>query len=264
MRKQFTTGLRRAVGEHGDGHDGDDHEHAHGDDHIHPAPSYFLTKYVFSTDHKVIGIQFLFSALIFFLLGGLLAMAVRWQLAWPWKPMPILEPAALVRPVAGLPDAAGVLQHAVHDARHDHDLLRDHPAPGRGLRQLPDPADDRRRDMAFPEAEHDVVLVHVAGVRPDHLLSFFVEGGAAEAGWTSYPAPDRSARWATPAARSTGQTFWLMALLFVGISSMMGSVNYITTIINAACPGHDAVPHADDGLGHVHHGDPAGLRPAGA
>ena len=76
-------------GDHAGGH-GHDHDHAHGDDHIHPAPSTFLTKYVFSTDHKVIGIQFLFSGLIFIVIGGLLAMAVRWQLAWPWKPVPIL------------------------------------------------------------------------------------------------------------------------------------------------------------------------------
>ena len=72
-------------------------DHGHGDDDIHPAPSHFLFKYVFSHDHKVIGLQFLFSGLIFMVLGGLLAMAIRWQLAWPWKPMPILSQAALVR-----------------------------------------------------------------------------------------------------------------------------------------------------------------------
>ncbi len=77
---------------HGHGAEGDHgHDHGHGDDHIHPAPTLFLTKYIFSTDHKVIGIQFLFSGLIFFVIGGLLAMAVRWQLAWPWKPVPILS-----------------------------------------------------------------------------------------------------------------------------------------------------------------------------
>ena len=70
------------------GHDG--HGQGH-DDHGHPAPTNPLFRYVFSTDHKVIGIQFLFSGLIFFVLGGLLAMAVRWQLAWPWEPMPILS-----------------------------------------------------------------------------------------------------------------------------------------------------------------------------
>src|SRR6188508_760796 len=60
-------------------------------DHIHPEPTNPLFKYVFSTDHKIIGIQFLFSGLIFFVLGGLLALAVRWQLAWPWSPVPGLS-----------------------------------------------------------------------------------------------------------------------------------------------------------------------------
>ena len=62
------------------------HAHAHGhghDDHHHEDNRNVLQRYVFSTDHKVIGIQFLFSGLIFFLIGGLLAMAVRWQIAWP-------------------------------------------------------------------------------------------------------------------------------------------------------------------------------------
>src|SRR6516164_970621 len=78
-----------------------DHAHDHGDDHIHPAPRHFIFKYVFSHDHKIIGLQFLFSGLIFFILGGLLAMAVRWQLAWPWKPMPILSQALWSDPSLG-------------------------------------------------------------------------------------------------------------------------------------------------------------------
>src|SRR4051812_48413536 len=66
--------------------------HAHGHDpHVHEDDRNVLQRYVFSTDHKVIGIQFLFSGLIFFVLGGLLAMGVRWQLAWPWAPVPILS-----------------------------------------------------------------------------------------------------------------------------------------------------------------------------
>src|SRR5437764_10600767 len=51
---------------------------------------HFLRTYVFSRDHKVIGIQFLFSTLLWFLVGGLLALAVRWQVAYPWSPMPVL------------------------------------------------------------------------------------------------------------------------------------------------------------------------------
>src|SRR5688572_3888570 len=54
----------------------------------------FFRKYVFSTDHKVIAVQFLFTALLMMILGGLLAMAIRWQLAWPFDPnhpVPILN-----------------------------------------------------------------------------------------------------------------------------------------------------------------------------
>ncbi len=68
-------------------HGHDDHSH-----HAHVAPG-FLKKYIFSADHKIIGIQFLFMGLMFFVIGGLLAMLVRWQLAWPndsKHPVPIL------------------------------------------------------------------------------------------------------------------------------------------------------------------------------
>src|SRR5258708_30097950 len=69
----------------------DAHDHAHGHEELG-----FLKKYIFSGDHKIIGIQFLFMGLMFFVVGGLLAMLVRWQLAWPsasltpGHPVPIL------------------------------------------------------------------------------------------------------------------------------------------------------------------------------
>ena len=50
----------------------------------------FFFTYVFSRDHKIIGMQFLFTTLLWFLVGGLLALGVRWQLAWPWSPMPVI------------------------------------------------------------------------------------------------------------------------------------------------------------------------------
>ena len=65
-----------------------------------PSPDYahavhhelgFVRKYIFSFDHKIIGIQFLFSTLLWFVVGGALALAVRWQLAWPWSNMPIID-----------------------------------------------------------------------------------------------------------------------------------------------------------------------------
>ena len=65
-------------------HGHDDHAHAH--DHHELG---FVQKYVFSTDHKIIGIQFLFTTLAMLMVGGLLALGVRWQLAFPWETMPI-------------------------------------------------------------------------------------------------------------------------------------------------------------------------------
>jgi cytochrome c oxidase subunit 1 len=76
------------------------------------------------------------------------------------------------------------------------------------------------------------------------LLAFHAEGGAPAAGWTSYPTLSSSTMVAgqgfqSPAAANSGhgQIYWLLALIFVGISSMLGSVNYITTIINLRAPG---------------------------
>ena len=96
----------------------DGHGHGHGHDpHVHEDDRNVLQRYIFSTDHKVIGIQFLFSGLIFFVLGGLLAMAIRWQLAWPWSPVPILGQALWSDPSLGYRMPPGVLQHALHHAR---------------------------------------------------------------------------------------------------------------------------------------------------
>jgi len=67
----------------------DDHHDEHG--HDHHAPTSFWTKYVFSTDHKVIGLQFTFASLIFVIIGGLLALGVRYELAWPRQDVPHAE-----------------------------------------------------------------------------------------------------------------------------------------------------------------------------
>ncbi len=62
----------------------------HGAETGHHPELGFVRKYIFSTDHKIIGIQFLFSSLIFLLIGGLLAMMVRIQLGWPHAEIPVL------------------------------------------------------------------------------------------------------------------------------------------------------------------------------
>ncbi|MGH7441315.1 MAG: cbb3-type cytochrome c oxidase subunit I, partial [bacterium] len=59
-------------------------------DYIHPAPTTFFRKYIWSYDHKVVGKQYLWTSLIFLVLGGMLAMMIRWQIAYPGEPVPIL------------------------------------------------------------------------------------------------------------------------------------------------------------------------------
>ena len=111
------------------------------------------------------------------------------------------------------------------------------------------------RDMAFPKLNMASFWVAVPAA-VIIIWSFFVTGGAAGGGWTSYPP--------LSAVAPRGQTLWLIALLFLGLSSLLASVNYITTIINMRAPGMTMLPPAADDLGAVHHGDPACAGAAGA
>ena len=204
------------------------------DDHIHPAPSHFLTKYVFSTDHKVIGIQFLFSGLIFFVIGGLLAMAVRWQLAWPWKPVPILSRLLWSDPSLGyqMPPEFYNKLFTMHATIMIFFVII--PLLTGAFGNFLIPLMIGARDMAFPKLN----MFSYWFMPPAMIFitySFFVEGGSPEAGWTSYP-PLTVYRWATPGSLN-GQTYWLLALLCAGISSLLGSINYITTIVMLRAPG---------------------------
>jgi cytochrome c oxidase subunit 1 len=214
----------------------DGHGHAHDDehDHIHPAPSSFLTRYVFSTDHKVIGIQFLTSGLIFFVIGGLLAMAVRWQLAWPWKPMPILSWLLWSSPSLGyqMPPEFYNKLFTMHATIMIFFVII--PLLTGAFGNFLIPLMIGARDMAFPKLN----MFSYWFMPPAMLFitySFFVEGGSPEAGWTSYP-PLSAFAWSTPGSLN-GQTYWLLALLCAGISSLLGSINYITTIVMLRAPG---------------------------
>ncbi len=206
--------------------------HGHDTPHAaHVSTSGFLGKYVFSRDHKVIGIQFLFSTLLWFFIGGLLALAVRWQVAWPWSPMPVL--GNLFKAQGGMisPETYVMLvtMHAsVMIFLVIIPILAG--AFGNFLIPLMIGADD----MAFPTLN----MLSYWFMWPAFICfgaSFFVPGGAAAAGWTSYP--PLTANPAAAPGSGMGQSLWLLGLAFVGVSSMMGSVNYLTTIINMRAPG---------------------------
>jgi cytochrome c oxidase subunit 1 len=210
------------------------HSHAHGSDHdhIHPLPWNPLLRYVFSTDHKVIAIQFLFSGLIFFVLGGLMAMAIRWQLAWPGRPMPILAEALWSRQGYRMPPEFYNKLFTMHGSVMIFLVII--PILAGAFGNFTIPLMIGARDMAFPKLNMlSYWCMPFAFVA--FLNSFLVEGGAAEAGWTSYPTL-ANAPWSTPGSLN-GQTWWLIGLLFAGISSLMGSINYITTILMLRAPG---------------------------
>jgi cytochrome c oxidase subunit 1 len=209
--------------------------------HAHPELG-FVRKYIFSTDHKIIGIQFLFSSLIFLAIGGTLAMLVRIQLGWPHSEIPILGKLWWPGNLGGrMPPEFYNMLFSMHATIMIFFVII--PILAGAFGNFTIPLMIGAKDMAFPKLN----MMSYWFMWPAFIIilaSFFVDGGAPAAGWTSYPFLASSTMPAgegfqSPAAPNSGhgQICWLLALIFVGISSMMGSVNYITTIINLRTPG---------------------------
>jgi len=200
----------------------------------------FIRKYIFSEDHKIIGIQFLFTSLIFLGLGGILALLVRIQLAWPHAEIPILH--AYFQDSGGrMPETFYNMLFTMHASVMIFFVII--PFLTGAFGNFTIPLMIGAPDMAFPKLNMCSYWV----LWPAFVLisfSFFVDGGAASTGWTSYPtlasAPMPAGEgFHSPAAPGSGhgQIFWLLSLICVGVGSMMGSVNYITTIINMRSAG---------------------------
>ncbi|MCI0398760.1 MAG: cbb3-type cytochrome c oxidase subunit I [Chloroflexi bacterium] len=192
----------------------------------HAVPLSFWRKYVFSTDHKVIGKQFLFSSLFFFTVGGLLAMFIRTQLAWPWQEIPVVgrllfSSTGNILSPEGYP--ALVTMHGTIMI-----FFFIIPILSGAFGNFLIPLMIGARDMAFPRINMISYWIMVPAFVV-MLLGFFVEGGTAAAGWTSY-VPLSALPDMVPGS-GMGQTLWLISLLLVGTSSTMGAINYITTIV---------------------------------
>ena len=192
----------------------------------------FITTYVFSKDHKVIGIQFLFSSLLWFLVGGLLALCIRWQLAWPWQDMPVVGPLLFPAEGGQISPEFYTMLFTMHATVMIFFVII--PFLGGAFGNYLIPLMIGAEDMAFPTLN----MLSYWFMWPAFLCigtSFFVEGGAAAGGWTAYP-PLAGVFEASPGS-GTGQTLWLLGVAFVGVSSMLGSINYLTTIIQMRAPG---------------------------
>ncbi|MDE2999703.1 MAG: cbb3-type cytochrome c oxidase subunit I [Gemmatimonadota bacterium] len=201
-------------------------EHEHGDHGHHKLP--FWQKYVFSTDHKVIGIQYAVTALFFLFFGFCLMMMMRWQLAYPGQPMPWI--GGLFGEI-NMPE--GIMVPEFYNqlgAMHGTIMvfLGVVPLAVGGFGNYVLPLQIGAPDMAFPKLNMASYWVFVLG-GIIMLASFFVPEGAAQSGWTSYPPLANIA--------PTGQTWWLWGMVALITSSLLGSVNFIVTTVQMRAEG---------------------------
>ncbi|MFQ5843577.1 MAG: cbb3-type cytochrome c oxidase subunit I [Planctomycetota bacterium] len=174
---------------------------------------------VFSTDHKVIGLQYLVSAMVMALIGGGLAVMMRTQLAWPKEGL--FQPAAYISFVTmhGTIMIFFVISAALS-----------------GLGNFVIPLQVGARDMAYPFLNMLSFWVFV----PACILmvgSFFVPGGAAASGWTAYPPLSAVVLPEEVPGSGAGQTLWLLSMALFIASFTMGGLNFLTTILNCRTRG---------------------------
>ena len=188
----------------------------------------FWRKYVFSIDHKVIGIQYAITSLLFLFFGFCLMMLMRWQLAFPYEPIPLIGSLLSESMAPG-----GIMSPEFYNslgAMHGTIMvfLGVVPLAVGAFGNFVVPLQIGAPDMAFPKLNMSSYWVYAAGGLV-MLASFFAPGGAANSGWTSYPPLSDIA--------TTGQTMWLLGMVLLITSSLLGSVNFIVTIIQLRAPG---------------------------
>jgi cytochrome c oxidase subunit 1 len=216
--------------EHAHATTGNGHGH-----HAHPKLTFFQ-KYVFSMDHKIIGIQFMFSSIFFLLVGGLLALMLRWQLGFPGTPLPWwllggILPDTMMSPETGLDPAFYNSLFTMHATFMVFFAIM--PMMIGLFGNFLIPLQIGARDMAFPVMNMLSFWLSVpAGILM--LASFFVEGHAAAAGWTGYATLSAVEGYT---GVGLGQDLWAISLMILGVSSIIGAINYITTVINMRAPG---------------------------
>ncbi len=196
--------------------------------HVHSHEQSYWRTYIFSTDHKVIGIQYAVTGLLFLLFGFILMMLMRWQLAYPGQPIP------LVGDLLGVANAPGgiMLPEFYNQLGAMHGTIMVFlgvvPLAVGGFGNFVMPLQIGAPDMAFPKLNMASYWVYFLG-GVTMFASFFVPGGAANSGWTSY-AP-------LSVIATTGQTMWLFGMVFLITSSLLGSVNFIVTIAHLRAKG---------------------------
>ncbi len=210
------------------------HDESHHDEHhAHHHKETFVTKYIFSQDHKTIGKQFLVTGIIWGIIGGLFSVLFRLQLGFPEQTFPILET------FFGNFAKGGTIQPEFYYALitiHGTVLVFFVLTAGLSgtFANLLIPLQIGARDMASPFLNMlSYWFFFIASVIM--FSSLFVHTGPASGGWTVYP--PLSALHQAGDGSKIGMDLWLISMAMFIISSLLGGLNYITTILNMRTKG---------------------------
>ncbi|SHF83890.1 cytochrome c oxidase subunit I [Flavobacterium defluvii] len=210
------------------------HDHGHDHEHEHHHKDTFITKYIFSIDHKMIAKQYLITGIVMGVIGIAMSLLFRMQLAWPEESFKIFN---ILLGDKFAPD--GVMANDIYLALVTiHGTIMVFFVLTAGLSgtfsNLLIPLQIGARDMAsgFMNMISYWLFFLSAVVM---VCSLFVEAGPASAGWTIYP-PLSALPQAIPGS-GAGMTLWLVSMAIFIASSLMGSLNYIVTVINLRTKG---------------------------
>jgi cytochrome c oxidase subunit I len=192
----------------------------------HQPPSGFIWKYVFSKDHKVIGIQYLSLALFSVFLGMGLSLLMRLHLGWPTASWWFFEGGKMK------PEQYLALM-TMHGTIMVFMVLTTAPQSGFGNYFLP--IQIGAADMAFPTLNMLSFWTTFLSLMV-MISAFFVAGGAPIGGWTSYPPLSALGAMAGP-GQGAGETLWIVGLMIFCGASLMGALNFITTLIDLRTKG---------------------------
>jgi cytochrome c oxidase subunit 1 len=210
------------------------HENDHGHDHEHHHKDTFITKYIFSIDHKMISKQYLITGIIMGVIGVGMSMLFRMQIAWPEESFKIFN---ILLGDKFAPN--GVMTNEVYLALITiHGTIMVFFVLTAGLSgtfsNLLIPLQIGARDMASGFLNMvSYWLFFLSSVIM--VISLFVESGPASAGWTIYP--PLSALPQSISGSGTGMTLWLISMAIFIASSLLGSLNYVVTVINLRTKG---------------------------
>ncbi len=197
--------------------------------HRHEAPKAFIWKYIFSLDHKVIGKQYYFLALLAVVVGMVLSWLIRIRMVWPSARIPGLDKLSPVGAPGGVMTPEYYLSLlTLHGTLMIFFVLTTAPQSGFGNYFLP--LQIGAEDMAFPRLNMLSFWITFVGLAV-LLSTFFVTDGPPLSGWTAYP-PLSAVGSAAGPGEGLGQDLWVISIAIFCIGALLGALNFIATTLD--------------------------------